>query len=44
MSARVLQLTKHLQEHKKDYSSTRGLMKVLSTRKRLLQYLEKTDK
>ena len=31
LTARVAQLTAHLQQHKKDYSSTRGLMKVLVT-------------
>jgi ribosomal protein S15 len=28
LTARVQQLTAHLQEHRKDYASTRGLMKV----------------
>lgn len=44
LTARVAQLTAHLQTHRKDYASTRGLMKVLSRRKSLLQYLKRTDR
>lgn len=44
LSARVTQLTAHLSEHRKDYSTRRGLMQILSRRKRLLEYLLKTDK
>lgn len=44
LSARVTQLTGHLQEHKKDYATTRGLMAILSQRRRLLRYLFKTDR
>lgn len=40
LSARVLQLTEHLAEHKKDYSSRRGLLKVLSQRKQMMVYLQ----
>ena len=40
MSARVLQLTEHLAEHKKDYSTRRGLLAVLSQRKQMLLYLQ----
>jgi small subunit ribosomal protein S15 len=40
LSARVLQLTEHLQEHKKDYASRRGLLAVLSQRKQMLIYLQ----
>ena len=39
LSARVTQLTSHLQEHKKDYASRRGLMVILSRRKALMKYL-----
>jgi small subunit ribosomal protein S15 len=39
LSARVAQLTAHLQQHRKDYSTRRGLMAVLSQRKQLLTYL-----
>ena len=37
-------LTKHLQEHKKDHSSRRGLLRKVSERRRLLRYLEREDK
>ena len=40
LSARVDQLTAHLKIHRKDYASTRGLMKVLSRRKSLMEYLK----
>jgi small subunit ribosomal protein S15 len=36
-------LTKHLQEHRKDHSSRRGLLKKVSERRRLLKYLQKED-
>lgn len=43
LSARVQQLTSHLQSHKKDYSTRRGLMKILSQRKQMLAYLKRND-
>jgi len=39
LTKRVIQLSSHLKSHKKDYSSQRGLKKILSKRKRLLIYL-----
>lgn len=36
-------LTKHLQDHRKDHSSRRGLLKKVSERRRLLKYLQKED-
>lgn len=39
----VSKLTSHLKLHPKDYSSQRGLWKVLGKRKRLLSYLFKKD-
>ena len=44
LTARVDQLTGHLQTHKKDYASRRGLLAVLSNRKSLMQYLLKKDR
>ena len=44
LSARVIQLTGHLQIHKKDYASRRGLLAALSTRKSLMQYLLRQDR
>lgn len=36
-------LTKHFKKHPKDNSSRRGLLKMVSKRKRLLDYLKKND-
>ena len=36
-------LTSHLREHKKDFSSRRGLIKKVNERRRLLRYLERED-
>jgi small subunit ribosomal protein S15 len=44
LSARVSQLTAHLQAHRKDFAATRGLMLVLGQRRRLLRYLFKQDR
>lgn len=43
LTNRVTKLTYHFKTHGKDYSSQRGLWKILSKRKRLLVYLFKTD-
>lgn len=40
----IKDLTKHLQQHKKDHSSRRGLLRKVSERRRLLRYLEREDK
>jgi small subunit ribosomal protein S15 len=39
----IKQLTKHLQEHKKDDHSRRGLLKMVGKRRSLLDYLSKRD-
>ncbi len=44
ISARVTQLTSHLKEHKKDYAATRGLVKMLGQRRRLMTYLYKESR
>lgn len=44
LSARIKELTEHLQFHKKDHSSRRGLIVLVSKRRRLLDYLTKKDK
>jgi len=36
---RIKELTLHLQQNPKDYSSQRGLYKVLSKRRRLIRYI-----
>nr|YP_010850258.1 ribosomal protein S15 [Lobelia zeylanica]YP_010850274.1 ribosomal protein S15 [Lobelia zeylanica]WGH11725.1 ribosomal protein S15 [Lobelia zeylanica]WGH11726.1 ribosomal protein S15 [Lobelia zeylanica] len=38
---KIQRLTSHLQLHKKDYLSERGLLKILGKRHRLLAYLSK---
>jgi small subunit ribosomal protein S15 len=43
LTKRVIQLSAHLQKHKKDYTSQRGLRKILGKRKRLLLYLLRED-
>lgn len=43
LSERISQLSLHLQKNKKDYSSRRGLLKMIGHRKRLMAYLQKQD-
>lgn len=39
----IKRLTTHLKKNKKDFHSRRGLLKMVSKRKKLLSYLEKTN-
>ncbi len=43
LTEEVKELTKHLKDHKKDFSSRRGLLKKVAERRRLLQYLSRED-
>ncbi len=43
LTAEVEQLTEHLKEHKKDFSSRRGLLRKVGLRRRLLNYLQKEN-
>jgi len=43
LSARIEYLTGHFKVHKKDHHSRRGLLKLVGQRRRLLDYLKKTD-
>ena len=43
LTQRILTLTQHMQNNKKDVSSKRGLLKLVDSRKRLLLYLDRTD-
>nr|AJB98510.1 ribosomal protein S15 [Helminthostachys zeylanica] len=43
LTNRVLRLTLHLKQHSRDYSSQRGLQKILGKRKRLLVHLARND-
>lgn len=41
LTERINQLTEHLRAHKKDFHSRRGLLQMVSKRRRLLTYLMK---
>jgi small subunit ribosomal protein S15 len=43
LSERISNLTEHFKTHKKDNHSRRGLLKMVSQRRRLLDYLKATD-
>jgi len=43
LTARINQLTEHLKEHKKDHHSRRGLLLMVGQRRRLLNYLSRTN-
>ena len=43
LTAEIKDLTNHLRENKKDFSSRRGLLAKVSLRHRLLRYLERED-
>ena len=42
LTARIVHLTEHFKIHKKDHHSRRGLLKLVSKRRRLLDYLKRT--
>ena len=43
LTARINELNEHLQMHKKDHHSRRGLLKMVGKRRNLLNYLKKKD-
>ena len=43
LTSRIVTLTDHFKEHKKDNHSRRGLLKMVSRRRRLLGYLKRKD-
>lgn len=43
LSERIANLTEHLKTHQKDHASRRGLLMLVSRRRRLLDYLRRTD-
>lgn len=43
LTARIKELSSHLKTHKKDTHSRRGLLKIVSKRKKLLEYLKGDD-
>jgi small subunit ribosomal protein S15 len=43
LTERITQLTDHFKTHKKDHHSRRGLLKLVSQRRRLLDYLKRIN-
>jgi small subunit ribosomal protein S15 len=43
LTERIKSITEHVKAHNKDYSSRRGLLMLVSRRKRLLSYLKRTS-
>ena len=43
LTERINSLTDHFRVHGKDYHGQRGLLKMVSKRRRLLEYLKRTD-
>lgn len=43
LSERISYLTEHFKTHKKDHHSRRGLLKMVSLRRRHLDYIKKND-
>ena len=43
LSTRIVELTEHFKTHKKDHASRRGLLMLVSKRRRLLDYLKTHD-
>ena len=43
LTARIRHLTEHFKTHKKDHHSRRGLLRLVSQRKKLLAYIKNND-
>ena len=43
LTARIKEVTEHLQSNKHDFMARRGLMQMVGRRKKLLKYLERKD-
>lgn len=43
LTEEIKELTEHLKTHKKDFSSRRGLFRKVNLRRKLLNYLQKTE-
>jgi small subunit ribosomal protein S15 len=43
LTERINDLTRHLREHRKDHHSRRGLLMLVGRRRRLLNYLQRSD-
>ncbi len=44
LTERINLLTEHFKTHRKDHHSRRGLLKMVSQRRKLLEYLKKSDR
>lgn len=44
LTERINMLTEHFKAHKKDHHSRRGLLKMVSQRRKLLEYLKSSDR
>ena len=44
LTQRILNLTEHMKSHKHDFASRRGLLQMVSTRNRLLRYLQRKNR
>jgi small subunit ribosomal protein S15 len=43
LTARINDLTEHFRTHSKDHHGRRGLLKMVGKRRRMLEYLKRTD-
>lgn len=43
LTARILDLTEHFKEHKHDHHSRRGLVRMVNSRRKLLDYLKRKN-
>jgi small subunit ribosomal protein S15 len=43
LTARITELTDHFSDHKKDHHSRQGLLRMVNTRRKLLDYLKNKD-
>lgn len=43
LTNRIVKLTEHLQTHSKDFACRRGLLRMVSRRRRLLDYVKRTN-
>ncbi len=43
LTAQINSLTEHMKANKKDYSSNRGLLKMVGRRRKMLEYLKSND-
>ncbi|MBT2971332.1 MAG: 30S ribosomal protein S15 [gamma proteobacterium symbiont of Ctena orbiculata] len=43
MTSRITQLTEHFKEHKQDHHSRQGLVRLVNSRRKLLDYLKSKD-